>query len=143
MNKLLLLVFLSVALFSNEIIMKESVNSVDKTIQKIKNIVRKKGLTVFTVVNHQANAKNIGMRMRQSKLIIFGNPKIGTRLMQQDVLTGLDLPMKILVYKDVDKKVKVAYRNGSWLKKEHPLLSDKLVLKINNALDKITGKATK
>lgn len=143
MNKLLLLALLSVALFSNDIVVKKSINSVDRTIQKIKNIVTKKGLTVFTVVDHQANAKNIGMRMRQSKLIIFGNPKIGTRLMQQDVLTGLDLPMKILVYQDVDKKVKVAYRNGSWLKSEHLLLSNKLVSKINNALDKITGKATK
>ncbi|UCN00704.1 DUF302 domain-containing protein [Sulfurimonas sp. SWIR-19] len=138
---LLLPILLNVTLFANDIIIKESAKSVDATIQKIKEIVTKKGLRVFTVVDHQANAKHIGMQMRSSKLIIFGNPKIGTQLMQQDVVTGVDLPMKILVYQDRDKKVKVAYRNGSWLKEEHPLLSDKLVQKIDNALDKITNKA--
>ncbi len=141
MNKVLLLTLLSVALFSNDIIIKESANGVDKTIQKIKNIVRKKGFTVFTVINHQANAKNIGMHMRKAKLIIFGNPKMGTKLMHQDILTALDLPMKILVYRDKDKKIKVAYRNGSWLKDEHPVLKNKLVQKIDNALNKITNKA--
>jgi len=140
-KKILLLLALSLSLLANDIIVKESANSVNKTVQKIKKIVTNKGLTVFAVINHQKNAKNIGMKMRKAKLLIFGNPKMGTRLMHQDILTGLDLPMKILVYKDKDKKVKVAYRNGSWLKDEHPLLAKKLVLKINNALNKITNKA--
>ena len=143
MKKTLLLLALSLSLFANGIIVKESANSVDKTVQKIKKIVIKKGLRIFAVINHQKNAKNIGMKMRKAKLLIFGNPKMGTRLMHQDILTGLDLPMKILVYRDKDKKAKVAYRNGSWLKKEHPLLSNKLVSKIDNVLDKITNKAIK
>ncbi len=140
-KKILLMMLLSAALFSSGIVIKESANSVNKTVLKIKNIVTKKGLKVFTVVNHQANAKNVGMKMRKAKLLIFGNPKMGTRLMHLDILTGLDLPMKILVYKDADKKVKVAYRNGSWLKEEHPLLKKKMILKINNALNNITNKA--
>ncbi len=141
MKKIVLLVLLSISLFANDIIIKESVNSVDKTVQKIKNILTKKGLSIFTVINHRSNAKKIGMKMPKAKLIIFGNPKIGTQLMKTDILTGLDLPMKILVYMDKKKNVKVAYRNGSWLKSEHPSLKESLVLKINNALNKITNKA--
>ena len=141
MKKILLLALVSISLFANDIIIKESANSVDKTVQKIKNIVTRKGLTVFAVINHRSKAEKIAIKMRKAKLIIFGNPKIGTQLMKTDILTGLDLPMKILVYTDKNKNVKVAYRNGSWLKSEHPLLKKNLVLKINNALDKITNKA--
>ena len=141
MLKFFFFVLLSVTLFANNIIIKESANSVNVTVQKIKKIVTKKGFTVFAIINHRKNAKNIGMKMRKAKLLIFGNPKMGTRLMHQDILTGLDLPMKILVYKSKDKKVKVAYRNGEWLQKEHPLLAKKMVLKINHALNKITNKA--
>jgi len=143
MKKFLLVMACGISLFANDIIIKESHYSVSKTIENIKNIVTKKGLSVFTVVNHQANAKGVGMRMRESELIIFGNPKIGTKLMQENILVGLDLPMKILVYRDGDKKVKLAYRNGTWLKNKHALKNNKLTSKVDNALNNITDKARK
>ena len=143
MKKIILIVTLGVSLFANEIIIKESHNSVTQTIKKIKNIVSKKGLKVFSVIDHQSNAKKVGMKMNESKLIIFGNPKLGTKLMQNNIVASLDLPMKILVYKDKDNKVKLAYRDGSWLKNEHLLTLDKLTSKVNNALDNITNKASK
>ena len=63
--------------------------------------------------------------------------------MQNSLTAGLDLPMKILVYKDKDQKVKLAYRDGSWLKNEHLLTLDKITSKVNNVLDNITNKASK
>ena len=141
MKKLLIVVALGVTLFANDIIIKESTCSVDKTVKNLKQILRKKGLGIFATINHQANAKMVGMQLEESKMVIFGNPKMGTALMQQDITTGLDLPLRVLVYKDHDGRVKMAYRDGTWLKSKHVLEAPKKVKKMNMALQKITSKA--
>ncbi|HIC43536.1 MAG TPA: DUF302 domain-containing protein, partial [Sulfurimonas sp.] len=109
--------------------------------ENIKKIVEAKGFSVFAVINHQENANNVGMHLNESKVIIFGNPKIGTLLMQEDIQIALDLPLRILVYLDGDKQVKVAYRDGSWIKDHHFLKSDNLIKKVNAGMQKITEKA--
>lgn len=141
MKKLLIMLSLSAALMANDIIIKESSCSVDTTVQNLKTILRNKGLSIFAMINHKANAKMVDMKLRESKMIIFGNPKMGTALMQQDITVGLDLPLRILVYKESDGSVKMAYRNGTWLNTKHVLNAPKKVKKINHALDKITKKA--
>ncbi|MBC8238134.1 MAG: DUF302 domain-containing protein [Helicobacteraceae bacterium] len=141
MKKIVLLCLLGISLIANEIITKESMCSVDKTMLNIKGLVEARGLRVFTIVNHQENADLVSLKMPESKLIIFGNPKLGTSFMLEEMQTGLDLPMKILVYKDKDSKVKMAYRNGTWLVKEHKLSISFDESKINKAIDKITDKA--
>ena len=140
-KKFLLLTAFSLSLFANSIIVKESHCSVDVTVQKIKNIVSKKGLHVFAVINHSGNAKAVGMKLNEAKMVIFGNAKLGTALMQQDMTVGLDLPLRILVFRDSDGKVKMAYRDGSWLANHHLLNAAKKIDKVNNALNKITDKA--
>ncbi|WP_457745189.1 DUF302 domain-containing protein [Sulfurimonas sp.] len=141
MKNILLVLLVSISLFANEIIVKESHCSVNQTVQNIKNIVSKKRLHVFAVINHSGNAKMVGMKLNESKMIIFGNAKLGTSLMQQEMTIGLDLPLRILVYRDTDGKVKMAYRDGSWLANHHILNANKKIQKINNALNKITDKA--
>lgn len=141
MNKFLAIVALSTALLANDIIVKESSCSVNKTVKNIKNIVTKKGLSVFAIINHQGNAKMVDMKLNESKMVVFGNPKLGTRLMQQDMRVGLDLPLRVLVYKDTDGKVKMAYRDGSWLATKHILNAPKKIEKVNKGMDKITTKA--
>jgi uncharacterized protein (DUF302 family) len=81
------------------------------------------------------------MKMPPAKMIIFGNPKLGTALMQQDIRVGLDLPLRILVYKDKKGKVKMAYRDGSWLEQRHIINAPEKINKINTGMDKITTKA--
>jgi len=133
---------LSSTLFASDIIIKKSNKSVDATINTIKNIVTKKGLNVFAIIDHEKGAKSVGMKLLPSKVIIFGNPKMGTLLMQDDASTALDLPMKIAVYKIQSGDVLMAYRDGSSLQKTHTMIKKKKLLqKINNALDKITTKA--
>ena len=83
----------------------------------------------------------VDMHLNESKVIIFGNPKVGTKLMQEDMTVALDLPLRVLVFKDDAGQVKVAYRDGSWLKEHHLLKSDELTNKVNVGLDKITDKA--
>ena len=137
----LIIMALSFSLFASDVIIKNSNNSVSDTIKNIKTIVKKKGLGVFAVINHKGNAKAVGMTMRETKVIIFGNPKLGTALMQENILAALDLPIKILVYEDVDGSVKIAYRNASWLKGLHGLKANKTVALIDHGLDKLTDKA--
>ena len=141
MKNFFVLLVCSIALLGGDIIIKQSSCGVDKTINNIQRIVKAKGLGVFAIINHSGNAKAVGMKLKKSKMIIFGNPKMGTKLMQQDITTGLDLPIRILVYKDQDGSVKMAYRDGSWLAAHHLINTPKMVQKLNNALDKITTKA--
>lgn len=140
MRKIILIAALATSLFAN-VIVKESQCSVDRTIDNLKRIVKSKGLSVFATINHKGNAKMVGMKMSASKMLMFGNPKLGTALMKQDMKAGLDLPLRILVYKDKDSKVKMAYRDGSWLADKHILNAPKKIKKINNGMDKITTKA--
>ena len=141
MKKIVVGLMISLSMFASEIIIKPSSNSVDKTIHKIKTIVEKKGLHVFAIVDHQKNAQGVDMKMKASKLIIFGNPKMGTLLMQDDMSMGLDLPLKILVYSDKNSHTQMAYRNGSSFEASHTIVKKKILTKVNGALDKITTKA--
>lgn len=141
MKKILLIITLSVGLLSNEIIVKNSHKSVEATMNKLQNIVTKKGFTVFAVVDHQAGAAKVRMKLPPSKEIIFGNPKIGTQLMQEKMLVGLDLPIRVLVFEDKKRQTKIAYRDGAWLNAEHNLTSRKLLNKMNFVLDNITTEA--
>jgi len=143
MKIFLTLLLLTTLIFADDIIVKDSKNSVKQTINNIKTIVRKKGLSVFAIINHKGNAKAVGMTMRESKVIVFGNPKLGTALMQENILSALDLPVKILVYEDEQGKVKIAYRDASWLRKLHGLQDNKTVAMIDHGLDKLTDKAGK
>jgi len=143
MKKLILIIALTVSVFANDIIIKDSNHSVSQTIKNIKDIVTKKGINVFAVIDHGSNAAKAGLQMREAQVIIFGNPKLGTRLMNANIVSGLDLPLKILVYKDVDEKVKLAYRDGSWLKSKHGLKLNRLTNKMNKILNNITNKAIK
>ena len=141
MKKLLLLTLLGFSLFANDIIVKKSSCDVYTTVHKLKQILRAKGLNIFATINHSANAKAVGLSMRSAIMVVFGKAQMGTKLMQQDPTTGLDLPLRILVYKDKDDKTKMAYRDGSWLVNKHIVNAPKIIQKMNNALDKITTKA--
>ncbi|WP_457745437.1 DUF302 domain-containing protein [Sulfurimonas sp.] len=141
MKKLFLIIAFTLSLSAGDIILKESGCSVNATVANIKTILKNKGLRIFATINHQSNAKMVHMKLSDSKLIVFGNPKLGTAFMQQDITIGLDLPLKILVFRNDEGRVMMAYRDGTWLKSQHKLKADKQVAKMNSALDKITTKA--
>ena len=140
-KKLLTILALGASLMANDIIVKESCLSVNETTNNIKNLVKEKGLSIFATINHSGNAKMVDMKLNESKMVIFGNAKLGTALMQQDMRVGLDLPLRVLVYKDSDGKVKMAYRDGSWLANKHILNAPKKVAKVNKGMENITTKA--
>lgn len=141
MRKLFLVLAMASSLLATDIIIKDSKKTVEATIEKLENIVTKKGFTVFAVVNHQAGANKVRMKLPPSQEIIFGNPKMGTLLMKENMLVGLDLPIRVLVFQDEDLKTKIAYRNGTWLSEEHNLTKKKLINKMNFALENIIIEA--
>jgi len=130
-----------VSIYANELTIKESKYGVSQTIQNIKEIVTEKGFGVFAIINHKGNAGMVGMEMQEAKVIIFGNPKAGTKLMQEDIHTALDLPLRVLVYRDSPKSVKVAYRKISTLKKDFNLKNDQFLEAMDKGLEAIITKA--
>jgi uncharacterized protein (DUF302 family) len=95
--------------------------SVQETIDRLAAIVTAKGLSVFARVDHAANARQAGLSLRPTYLIIFGNPKAGTPLMQENQISGIDLPVKALAWQDEAGKVWLTYNEASWLVTRHHL----------------------
>jgi uncharacterized protein (DUF302 family) len=111
---------------NNGIISKPSNNSVDQTVQKLKDILQSKGVTLFALVDHSGEAEKVGMKMRPTKLLIFGSPKAGTPLMLASPSIAIDLPIKILVWEDAQSKVWVSYNSPDYLQRRHSLPPDLL-----------------
>ena len=113
---------------AQEIVMKEadivripSHHSVDETVDKLKNILRSKEVTLFALIDHSGEAAKVGMKMPPTKLLIFGNPKGGTPLMLAAPSVALDLPLKILVSEDAQGKVWISYNSAEYLKERYGL----------------------
>src|ERR1700675_4965263 len=100
---------------------KASHHSVDQTVEKLKNILQSKGVTLFALIDHSGEAEKVGMKMPPTKLLIFGNPKGGTPLMLAAPSAALDLPLKILIAEDAGGKVWISYNSAEYLKERHGL----------------------
>jgi uncharacterized protein (DUF302 family) len=88
-------------------------------VEKLKQIVQSKGLTLFALVDHSGEAEKIGMKMRPTRLLIFGSPRAGTPLMLAAPSVAIDLPLKILVWADAQGKVWVSYNSPAYLQERH------------------------
>jgi len=105
----------------NGIVDVSSHHSVDETVDRIKDILKSKGITLFALVDHSGEAAKVGMKMRPTKLLIFGNPKAGTQLMLAAPSIAIDLPLKLLVWEDGQGKVWISYNSPEYLKERHGL----------------------
>jgi uncharacterized protein (DUF302 family) len=94
-------------------------HSVDETVEKLKAILHEKGITLFALIDHSGEAAKVGMRMPATKLLIFGNPKGGTPVMLAAPSSAIDLPLKILVWEDAQRKVWVTYNSPTYLHERH------------------------
>ena len=92
-----------------------------ETMDRLESEVEAKGLTVFARVDHAAGAEAVGLKLRPTELLIFGNARGGTPLMEADQRIGLDLPLKALVYQDDAGKVWLAYNDPRWLARRYGL----------------------
>src|SRR5579863_4640323 len=87
--------------------------SVEETLQRLQSVFATKGLQVFALIDHSGEAAKVGLKMRPTKVLIFGSPKSGTPLMVAAPSLAIDLPMKALVAEDADGKVSVTYTRRS------------------------------
>src|SRR6267143_1705334 len=104
---------------NNGIIDKPSNHSVEQTVERLNSILRSKGITLFALVDHSGEAEKVGMKMRPTKLLIFGSPKAGTPLMLAAPSIAIDLPLKILIWQDNQEKVWISYNSPEYLKERH------------------------
>ena len=96
-----------------------SIHGAKETMDRLEADVKAKSLTVFARIDHAAGAKEVGMQLRPTELLIFGNARGGTPLMQALQTTGIDLPLKALVWEDVNGKVWLSYNEAAWIAQRH------------------------
>jgi uncharacterized protein (DUF302 family) len=94
---------------------------VGETIDRLQALVIGAGLFVFARIDHAGNAARAGMELRPTELLIFGNPRGGTPLMQDRQSSGIDLPVKALAWQDEDGTVWLTYNSASWIAARHGL----------------------
>jgi uncharacterized protein (DUF302 family) len=111
---------------NNGIVDKPSKHSVDETVTRLKGILQAKGVTLFALVDHSGEAEKAGMKMRPTKLLIFGNPKAGTPVMLAAPHSAIDLPLKILVWEDADRNVWVSYNSAAYMQERYGLPAELL-----------------
>ena len=120
----------------------KSMHSVTETLDRLENIVKKKGITVAVRWNHSAKAEKIGIPMRDTQLLIFGNPKLGSHLMTAEQTAAIDLPLKAIAWKDANGQVWLAYNDPAYIARRHHITDrDEVLKKMSNALAAMTAKA--
>ena len=132
----------SQAFAAGDWIKRESKNSVDVTVAKFVAAVEGAGSKVFATVDHAAGAKSVGQDMAPTVLVIFGNPKLGTPIIQADKRTGLDLPVRVLIWEEEDM-THIGYEAPDSLKARYEVQgADESFAAMTEALDKLTTAAS-
>lgn len=133
----------SISAQAADLITKMSPHSVSDTMDRLVAAVEGAGATVFARVDHAKGAMSIEAELAPNQVLIFGNPKLGTPIMQQNPAAGLDLPIRVVVFQDADGKTNVAYYNPSRIADDHGIAGDfKALQMMGGAVDKLTGAAT-
>jgi len=128
----------------NGLITLASARGVTDTIDAVEADVKSKGMTIFARIDHAAGAKEAGLALRPTLLLVFGNARGGTPLMQADQRIGIDLPLKMLAWEDAAGKTWLSYNDPAWLAQRHGLGhgADPAVQTLTAALGAIATKAT-
>ena len=120
----------------------QSTYNVTQTADRLEAVLQKKGMTIFNRVKHSESAQAIGVKLRDTELIVFGNPKIGSALMQCQQSIAIDLPQKALIWEDDTGTVQITYNAPRYLQQRHNIEGcDAVLEKISKALDGMTRAA--
>jgi uncharacterized protein (DUF302 family) len=98
--------------------------TVDETVKRLESVLAERGVQLFALIDHSGEAEKAGMKMRPTKVLIFGNPKGGTPLMVAAPSLAIDLPLKALVAEDENGKVWVSYNSPEYLQQRHGVPED-------------------
>jgi uncharacterized protein (DUF302 family) len=111
-----------------------SAHDVKETLDRLVAEVTQKGLTVFARIDHAAGARDVGLSLRPTELLIFGNARGGTPLMQAHQTVGIDLPLKALAWQDAAGKTWLSYNDPAWLAARHGGDRDEVTDRLAGAL---------
>jgi uncharacterized protein (DUF302 family) len=127
---------------NNGLVLVESSFNPEETIGRLRAEIHSKGLTVFAQIDHAAGAREVGMELRPTTLIIFGNARGGTPLMQSVPTAGIDLPLKALIWEDAAGKTWISYNDPGWIAKRHAVTNaESMVTKLGELLSAMTSSA--
>jgi uncharacterized protein (DUF302 family) len=130
------------AVADNHLVIKKSGNSVSDTVDRLSDVLKARGISIVARVDHAAAAMKSGLSLKPTVLLIFGNPKLGTPLMQSNSRVGLDLPMKVLIWQDDSGQVWLGYAKPGRLKADYGLKDqDATLQQMADALHKLTEEA--
>ncbi len=148
MRKLFIIIIMVILNGANAMAVEGLVTTISKfgpqeTLDRLKAGISSHGFTVFAVVDHAKNAETAGLSLRFTTLLIFGNAKGGTPLMQANQTMGIDLPLKALVWQDAAGATWISYNDPVWLIQRHGLPADaaKIAMTMRGALDALAKSA--
>lgn len=125
-----------------ELVAKQSPHSVADTLDRLEIVLASKNISVMARIDHAANAASVDMELRPTQLLIFGNPAVGTKLMQAEQTMGIELPMKALAWEDAEGQVWIAYESPEVFAERRGLSPDhEVVQAVSGALDGLTDAA--
>lgn len=124
------------------IVTRESKFSVDETVSRLEKLLGEQKVPIFATFDHADNAHKVGMQLRPTKVIVFGNPRVGTKLMQSSQAVALDLPLRLSVWEDERNRVWVGHHAMDRLAAEYNVKDPATVLALERVLDKLVARAT-
>lgn len=121
----------------------QSASNVKETADRLESILKEKGMTIFNRIDHSEGGGKVGIELRETELILFGNPKVGSPLMSCQQSVAIDLPQKALIWEDSESNVWITYNDPRYLVKRHTIAGcEEVIVKIEKALSGITKAAS-
>ena len=113
-----------------------------ETLDRLEAAVTKHGMTIVARIDHAAAAEKVGLALRPTVVLVFGNPRAGTPAMQAVRTLAIDLPLKMLIWQDDKDATWIAYDDPAWLLRRHGVVDDGTVDVMHDVLESIAGEAT-
>ncbi len=126
----------------NGLVSVKSKHSVEATIDRLEKILKKKGITIALRWRHSVKANGVGVKLRPTELLLFGNPKLGSHMFTSQQTAGIDLPLKALAWQDARGQVWLSYNDPAWIARRHGIRNRaRIVNKMRAVLKKLTAMA--
>lgn len=129
---------------SFKLVVRKSPYSMSESLQRIEKGIESRGMAIFALIDHSGEAQKIGLNLDEEKVVIFGDPKVGTFLMQENPLIGIELPLRILVRRNLEGVVEIAYIEPLALEKSYEIKKNiEILKKMSKALFQLIDEATR
>jgi uncharacterized protein (DUF302 family) len=126
-----------------KLVIQNSLYPASDTVMRLENSIRSKGMVIFAIIDHSEEAQKVNLNLRDEKVIIFGDPRIGTLLMEENPLIGLELPLRILVWQNVEGLVQVAYIDPVTIGESYDIKNSEILRKMSEGLANLVAEAIK